>query len=157
MNELTRRLVTESALKNKRLALANDTAFAMFVDGAYWLEIMYQVGIGMKERAMHLYQLFKPERFDEEGFLQHFNDDIIISAITERRINVYVASRPELQLEDWGDLPQRVIADIEEKKRIEKEQREAEKAARRELKERARKWRVGSSKKQVPEGQQELF
>ena len=157
MNELTKQVVTETALKHKRLALVNDYTFAMYVDGAYWMEIMVMVGIDMKFRALHLWQLFHPERFDDEDFLQHFEDDIIISAIVERRLNAYVDRRPELRLDDWGDLPQRVIAEMVERQLLEKERKEAEKLAKKELKEKARLWRSRSVKIKVPEGQKELF
>jgi hypothetical protein len=69
----------------------------------------------MKERAMELFQVFRPEMFDEDGYIHEFADMVfdIDRCLSERVRKVLwrkVAREPDLQLNKaWGDLPRLTV------------------------------------------------
>ena len=68
-------------------------------------------GVDLKQRAMQLLSLFKPEYFDAEGFIYEFADicfdlDRKISCLAVRVMQRKIRRESDLQLDtDWGDLP----------------------------------------------------
>jgi len=112
MNELTKRLVMETAKRYKRKALENGTDFKHYVQYAHVNWLIAEYGWKLKQRAVDLFRLWRPEFYDGE-FIQDyhrigFDLDVRLSDIAMRCLWRKVARNADLKLESWGDLPVRV-------------------------------------------------
>ena len=111
MNELTEMLVRKSAKRYKALAKRNDADFREAVRILHWNLMIDRVGVRLKQRAMALMSLFRPEFFDEDGYINEFADldfnlDHRLSWLAVRVMKRKVEREAALQLYyDWGDLP----------------------------------------------------
>jgi hypothetical protein len=111
MNELTEMLVRKSAKRYKALAKRNDSDFRQAVRIEHWNLMVDRYGAGLKQRAMALMSLFRPEFFDEDGYIHEFADlvfnlDHRLSWLAVQVMERKVARETALQLYyDWGDLP----------------------------------------------------
>lgn len=114
MNELTEKIVVETAKKYKRYAERNDSYFRHLVIVEHWEHCLYTWGWKLKQRSLELFRLWHPECFDGE-FIQDyhrigFDLDMRLSEIACRVIRRKIEREPELQLcFDWGDLPVRTV------------------------------------------------
>ena len=107
MNELTRKLVVQTARQYPRSAKLNSDAFLSKLQFAYADYIATELLIPLKFRALKLWQNFHPEHFDD-GFLDNWEIEEAISLRVERITDFTIRNRPELQLDDYGDLPRQV-------------------------------------------------
>jgi len=111
MNELTRELVTATAKANKRLAKRNDAEFREAVRIEHWNLMIDLHGARLKNRAMNLLEVWRPEFFDAEGYIHDFADicfdlDNKISWVAVRVLKRKIGREESLQLHtDWGDMP----------------------------------------------------
>lgn len=111
MNELTEMLVRKSAKRYKALAKRNDADFREAVRILHWNLMIDRVGVRLKQRAMVLMSLFRPEFFDEDGYINEFADldfnlDYRLSWLAVRVMKRKVEREAAMQLYyDWGDLP----------------------------------------------------
>ena len=112
MNALTRQIVTQVAQENKALARRNDDGFRFRVREAHWAEMIARYGWQMKVRALELWKIYHPEHFEGEFLRDYdprvFDLDVALSHIVSRVLGRKIKRTPDLQLFDWGDLPQRV-------------------------------------------------
>ena len=117
MNELTRQVVIRVAKANKALAKKNDISFDFKVRDEHWETLLAKYGWIMKERSLHIWRLFHPEHFDKDGDAYYIQDykgkifdiDMELSRIVCRVLKRKIARNPELQLDDWGDLPVQTV------------------------------------------------
>lgn len=114
MNELTKMIVKKTAMENKSLAKRNDRDFYWKVVDAHWTYLLISFGIDWQLRFMHLFSLWQPQLFDEEGYLKSYNNlvydiEIEISRRVMKLINYKVDNTPELQLTEYGDYPQKIV------------------------------------------------
>jgi hypothetical protein len=116
MNEITRALVIETAMKHKAAAKRNDYEFHHLMKTAHWDHMVATFGVRFYFRFCHLLSLFRPEFFDKDGYIREFADFVFdldreislrVAGLIERKI----AREHECQFtDDWGDLP-RLTAD----------------------------------------------
>lgn len=116
MNDLTRRIVIETAKRNKSWAKKNDWHFAGMVEHAYWDELLGTYGWRIKEKLMGMIRTKCPEYFDEEGFLlSHVPEVYDLELELSEMVVEYLQGRfldrhPEWELHsDWGDLPRLTV------------------------------------------------
>ena len=115
MNEITRRLVIETAKKHKPAAKRNDREFMEMVLNAYWMHMMSEYGVELKMRALDLFRQFRPEFYDRHGYLNEFQEtafdiDLALSGIITGILDRKITRDPELRLHyDWGDLPKLTV------------------------------------------------
>ena len=114
MNELTRKVVTETALVNKAAARKNDISFDFLVRSAHWDTLIDLHGVDLKMRSLEIWQWWHPEQFCQmpagdyvldDGDPRGFDVDVELSRIVMRVLRRKIAREPDLQLLDWGDLP----------------------------------------------------
>lgn len=114
MNEITKKLVIKTARQHKALAKRNDSDFSYAVNVYHWEEMIDRFGADLKFRSLHLLSLFRPDFFDEDGYIYEFADmvfdlDRVLSWIAVRVLERKIERTPELQLHfDWNDLPVRI-------------------------------------------------
>jgi hypothetical protein len=114
MNELTEMLVRKTARKYKTLAKRNDAEFREAVRIEHWSLMIDRLGVKLKQRAMDLLSQFRPEFFDNDGYIKEFADmvfdlDCCLSNLAIRVMNRKVNRDKNLKLTyDWGDLPEKI-------------------------------------------------
>ena len=116
MNELTREIVTKVAKENKPQARKGGFGFDSLVMSAHWDYILLEFGVDLKQRALDLWRLFHPDHFEKDGgdyflrdYLAPFGDlEIEISERVTRVLVRKVNREPELSLDHWGDLAERI-------------------------------------------------
>jgi len=106
MNDITRRAVETAVKENKKLAeraaASSGLARAMFADrvlSAWSDEILLTLGVPLKERALSLFLVYRPECF-EDGYLVDYDLDVIISERVERMIERKIEADDRLQMHD---------------------------------------------------------
>jgi len=118
MNEITERVVREVAMGNKAVARRNDITFDFLVRDAHWDELVRRYGWRLKERALVIWRWYHPEMFelgsDGVWYLrdyvgQVFDVDLALSGVVGRVLRRKCKREVALQLEDWGDLPVRLV------------------------------------------------
>lgn len=119
MNELTKRIVIETAQANKAEAkkyheTENYKRFRWLVQVAHHHEMIRLHGWQLKQRSLEIWKCFHPEHFEDEFLRDHdyrvFDIDVALSHITLRVLARKIARDPELQLHyDWGDLPKLTV------------------------------------------------
>jgi len=108
MNELTRKLVIQTARANHRSAERNADAFFSILRSAHDNHITHALRIPLKFRAQRLWQLFHPEDFDD-GFLENWDIEEELSRRVNRlALKIVRKYRPQMKLDDYGALPQQV-------------------------------------------------
>jgi len=116
MNTLTENLVRKIAKENKAMAKRNDADFREVMRIEHWNLMLDRYGVDLKQRAMELLSITRPEFFDQDGYLYEYADmvfdlDRLISCLAVRVMQRKIKRNPDLQLQtDWGDLPA-LIAD----------------------------------------------
>lgn len=108
MNDITRQIVTNTARKYKRLAGENGHDFYLKVQEAYHIYLMGEIGYRRKERALRLFHIFRPDVFDQAGYLMDctrrgYEIDVCIS-----RIAIDSMYRLAPPLDDYGNLPVKI-------------------------------------------------
>ncbi len=119
MNDLTEKVVRETALEHKALAKKNDLTFDFKVRDNHWGELIDLHGARMKMRAVEIWRWFHPEMFmdvgDGDWVLDDgaggwvFDADLELSQIVGRVLRRKRDRDPALWLDDWGDYPVRVV------------------------------------------------
>lgn len=113
MNEITQTVVAQAARDHKAEAKRNGEKFTHLVQVYHWDEIINRAGWQLKSRALQIWEWFHPELF-VDGILDDgagpwaFDVDVALSRLVVRVLERKIKRDPELKLEDWGDLPQRV-------------------------------------------------
>lgn len=115
MNDLTRRIVTEVAKQNKSAAQKGGFRFDGLVMSAHWNAVILSHGVDLKARALRLWHTWHPDHFDDDGFLRDYipslgDLEICISNRVENVLVRKVNRDPDLRLDDWGDLAERIAS-----------------------------------------------
>ncbi len=114
MNRLTEDLVRAAIEEMPRAqALENGEKFENAVIERYNLHMTAEFLVPLLQRAYQHWQHYHPERFeyDEEGnfWPKYYDDELIFSGICKRLLQRRIDRTPELQLDDWGDLPVQLV------------------------------------------------
>lgn len=104
VNEITQRIVSTCAKAYAKDAIRGGEHFDWIVENVWWDEMIATYGVPMKERALHLYKLFHPSLFDEEGFLKsyepaYYDIEVRIGEIVVRALERKIEEDEELQLQ----------------------------------------------------------
>ena len=114
MNELTEKLVKQAAKKYKSLAKKNDAEFREAIRIEHWNLMVDKLGVDFKKRSMALLNIYRPDFFDNDGYIHEFADmtfnlDHHLSCLAIRVMNRKINRESCLQLHnDWGDLPSKL-------------------------------------------------
>lgn len=108
MNDITSRAIRLVADENKsaaeRLIQGRHEGYFIFqVQARHWMLLVAEHGVSLKERALRLFRAFRPDCFDDEGFLKTGGADDIdldfeISMIVNRFLEKMLEGDSELQL-----------------------------------------------------------
>jgi len=106
INDLTRKLVIQTARQHPREAQLNDDAFLSKLQVAHGYYISVELLIPLKFRALEIWQLFHPEHFDEEGFINDLDIEDALSRCT-CQVADRICSRKDsgYRLTEFGNLP----------------------------------------------------
>lgn len=108
MNELTKRVVTKTVDEYKYLAKQNDYDFRCKVEQAYWIEIHSLITVELLYRFYHLMSVLYPECMDDDELPKSYKLEERISDKLISMVNRVIDRHWWLQLDDYGDLPQRL-------------------------------------------------
>ena len=114
MNDLTAYLVRETVETLPRAhSLENGDKFASAVIEKYNLHMTAEYLVPLLQRVYRLWQYYHPERFeyDDDGnfWPKYWDDELVFSGICKRILQRHIDRTPELQLNDWGDLPIQLV------------------------------------------------
>lgn len=112
MNKITRDLVINTAVEHKAAAQKNGSDFLHFVKRNHVNWLIAEHGWIYKQRAVELFRQFHPEVYDGE-FIQDYHQlgfdlDMCLSEIAMRCLWRTVVRNPDLQVDEWGDLPAKI-------------------------------------------------
>lgn len=108
MNELTERLIRETANQYKYLAKKNDWNFHAKVHEAYWIHIHAEITRPLQVRFYRIFAALYPECVDDDGLPIAWKLELEISDKLIEMVYRVLDKNPELQLDKFGDLPQRI-------------------------------------------------
>jgi hypothetical protein len=114
MNDLTTRLVYETVQSVPiNFSRNNGEKFAEVVIQNYNLHMTAEYLVPLLQRAYIHWQHYHPERFeyDDEGnfWPKYYDDELVFSVICQRVLQRRIERIPELQLNDWHDLPTQMV------------------------------------------------
>jgi len=109
MNEITRKLVVQTARKYPREADRNGDEFLIKLQSAYNDLVVNELVVPLWFRIQSLWKVFHPEHFDGEGFLVNELIEKFLSESVSKIVD-RICSRPDLKyiLSDYGDLPRQI-------------------------------------------------
>ena len=116
MNEITIESVNRAVKISKSEAKKNGHDFEYIVLNQHWEIMIEKFGWKIKQRFLYKFQKLRPDFFVwdhddwiiDDGTTKGFCIDKNISERTMQIMKRIIARNPELQLEDYGDLPVRI-------------------------------------------------
>ena len=113
MNDLTCRLVREAVnFVPRNYSIENGDKFAAAVTQIYNLHMTAEYLVPLLQRAYQHWQYHHPERFEYDGddfWPKYYDDELVFSGICQQILQRRIDRTPNLQLDDWGDLPTQLV------------------------------------------------
>ena len=111
---IDKNIVEKVAKENKSPAKRGGFHFDSLVMQAHWDHCIIEFGLDIQNRVFHLWGLFHPEHFNEDGHIKSYNNQMYwietrLNEICKRIMTKRINSKPEYSLDNWGDLARKTV------------------------------------------------